>query len=60
MELATERAKLVKHLSQEVRSRRVIEAVAKVPREFFVLAEYHLTQQDSKVVLVDRQVLIIT
>jgi len=29
-------------------------------RGYFVLAEYHLTQQDSKIVLVERQVLIIT
>ena len=41
MELAAERAKLVKHLSQEIRSRRVVEAMAKVPREFFVPAEYY-------------------
>jgi protein-L-isoaspartate(D-aspartate) O-methyltransferase len=36
MDFAAERAKLVKHLQSEISDRRVLEAMARVPRELFV------------------------
>lgn len=47
MDFAAARAKLVAQLSQEIKDERVIEAMARVPRECFVpLEEQHLAYED--------------
>jgi len=47
MDFAAARAELIKHLSTEIKDKRVLEAMARVPRELFVpLEERHLAYED--------------
>ena len=47
MDFGTARAELIKHLSKEVRDKRVLEAMARIPRERFVPPhEQHLAYED--------------
>ncbi len=47
MDLATERARLMEHLSREIKDGRVLEAMARIPRERFVPEESrHLAYED--------------
>jgi len=47
MDLATEKARLMEHLSREIKDRRVLEAMAHIPRERFVPEESrHLAYED--------------
>jgi len=48
MDFEAERARLIEHLSTEIRDQRVLEAMSRVPRERFVLPEnQHLAYDDS-------------
>ncbi|HEY91835.1 MAG TPA: protein-L-isoaspartate(D-aspartate) O-methyltransferase [Dehalococcoidia bacterium] len=42
MDFETARIKLIEHLAREIRDRRVLAAMARVPREFFVPPDYKL------------------
>ena len=47
MDFAAERARLIKHLSREIKDRRVLEVMARIPRERFVPEENrHLAYED--------------
>lgn len=47
MDFAAERARLIEHLSREIKDRRVLEAMARIPRERFVPEESrHLAYED--------------
>ncbi len=47
MDFAAERARLIEHLSREIKDRRVLEVMAKIPRERFVPEEsHHLAYED--------------
>jgi len=47
MDFETERARLIEHLSREIKGRRVLEAMARIPRERFVPEESrHLAYED--------------
>jgi len=48
MDFEVERARLIEHLSTEIRDQRVLEVMSRVPRERFVLPEnQHLAYDDS-------------
>jgi len=48
MDFEAERARLIEHLSTEIRDQRVLEVMSRVPRERFVLPEnQHLAYDDS-------------
>jgi protein-L-isoaspartate(D-aspartate) O-methyltransferase len=48
VDLEIERANLIEYLSREIRDKRVLEAMAQVPREAFVPQEsYHLAYEDK-------------
>ncbi len=47
MDFASERARLIEHLSREIKDRRVLEVMARIPRERFVPEENrHLAYED--------------
>jgi len=47
MDFAAERARLIEHISREIKDRRVLEVMARVPREMFVPEENrHLAYED--------------
>ncbi len=47
MDFAAERARLIEHLSREIKDRRVLEVMARIPREKFVPEEsHHLSYED--------------
>lgn len=48
MDFAAARARLVEHLSNEIRDKKVLAAISKIPRELFVLPEQqHLAYEDK-------------
>ena len=48
MDFAAERARLIEHLTREIKDRRVLEVMARIPRERFVPEESrHLAYQDK-------------
>ncbi|MBM4448141.1 MAG: protein-L-isoaspartate(D-aspartate) O-methyltransferase [Chloroflexi bacterium] len=47
MDFAAERARLIEHISREIKDRRVLEVMARIPREMFVPEENrHLAYED--------------
>jgi protein-L-isoaspartate(D-aspartate) O-methyltransferase len=47
MDFAAERARLIEHLSTEIKDKRVLEAMARIPRELFVpLESRHMAYED--------------
>lgn len=48
MDFETARARLIKHLAKEIRDKRVLAAMARVPRELFVPPEYRLQAYEDR------------
>jgi len=47
MDFVAERARLIEHLSAEIKDKRVLEAMARIPRELFVPPESrHMAYED--------------
>ncbi len=48
MDLEAARARLIEHLGQEIKDKRVLKAMARIPRELFVLQDYYYAAYEDR------------